>query len=141
VVVAEAIDLPSVALRRTALLLVDEGGGRHAKLLGELRARGRAVGGLLVERDGDRRRAAALGEAADVDDVLVGAKANADLVAALKQLRRLHALTVDVDLAGADGVGGERARLEEAGCPEPLIDADAFLGAEDGVIGAGHVRE
>src|SRR5215217_4167675 len=83
VLVAEAVDLAAVALRRAALLFVDEGGGGHAKLLRELRARGEALGGLLVERGGDGGGAPSLGEGADLDHVLVGPESDGDLVAGL----------------------------------------------------------
>src|SRR5829696_2369020 len=127
VLVAEAIDLASIALRRPAFLLVDESGGRHAELLGELRTRGETLGCLLVECGGDGGRAAALGECADLDDVLVGAEAHAHPIARLEQLGGFDAFAVDLDLAGGDGICGQRAGLEEAGGPEPLVDADSAL--------------
>src|SRR5215207_5773775 len=94
VLVAEAIDLAPVALGRPTLLLVDEGGGRHVELFGELRARGEALGGLRVQRGGDGGGSAAFGEAAGLDHVQVGTESKTHLVAGLEELGRLHALAV-----------------------------------------------
>src|SRR5437763_16512769 len=60
--VAKPVQLAAVALRRTALFLIHEGGWGHAQLFGETRARGDAVRRLLVERHRDARRSAPLGQ-------------------------------------------------------------------------------
>src|SRR5262249_31010217 len=51
-------------------------------------------------------------------------------VAGLDRLRRLGALAVDLDLAARDGLRGQRASLEEARRPQPLVHADGV-----GVVG------
>jgi hypothetical protein len=89
------------------------------------RTRAATLSGVSVERRGGGGGSAALGEGANVDDVLVGAEPDAELVAGLEQLGRLGAIAADEDLAGGNGIGGEGARLEEAGGPEPLVDPDA----------------
>src|SRR6478672_2078480 len=52
-----------------------------------------------------------------------------------RALRRLHARAIHVDLAAVHGLGRERARLEEARRPEPLVDAD-FLEVHQGIRGS-----
>jgi hypothetical protein len=133
VLVAEAIDLAAIALRGPALLLVHERRGRHPKLLGELRpaAELSAVSSYSVAATvaapalRDRPRRARRAGRAETD---------AHRVSELDELRRFDPLFVDLDLAGGDGFGGERARLEEARRPEPFVDADSAGGGGSGAV-------
>lgn len=71
-----------------------------------------------------RGRTALVARAADLEDVFVRARPEANLVARTYNLCGLGTLAVHVHLATIHGVRGERAGLEEARRPQPLVYPD-----------------
>jgi hypothetical protein len=94
--------------------------------------------GFAVEVLGDGGRAALLAEGEDLDVELAAFVFNVEHVADTDLAGRLCRLAVGEDALQLAGFGGLLARLEEAGGPEPFIDAGSghagivvdFLGAE-----------
>src|SRR5204862_832791 len=122
---AQGLEAAPVLLRRPGTQV---GAGRPGQppFCGMPLAGGEGIRGLLVERRGDARRAAALGDARDHDRPPHFADPHLDDVGGAHVLRRLHALAVDPDVAPGDGVGREAAGLEEPRRPEPLVDANCL---------------
>ena len=88
-------------------------------------AGGDAFRRFFVKQAGFRCRAAFFREAAHSHLPVGVAIENIEPVADLQFTRRLAGGAVEPDLAAADRIGGEAARLEEARRPQPLVDADA----------------
>ncbi len=85
-------------------------------------ARRERLGRLLVQRRGDARRTAPVGDAGDDDRPADLAAPDLERVADPDLLRGLHPLSADLDVAAGDGVGRRAARLEEPRRPEPPVD-------------------
>jgi hypothetical protein len=79
--------------------------------------------GFRVHRGGHRRRPALVGEHRDGDLDALAAAADRQDVAHVHRLGRLAAGAIDLDLAAVDGLLGQRAGLEEARRPQPLVGA------------------
>lgn len=102
------------------------------------------LGGLLaffdgflsfgVELFGFGGGAAFVGEGIDDDGPLDGTAADFDGLAGEDELAGFGASAVDVDLAAFDGLLGGPAGFEEAGGPQPFVEADF---GEVGVLGLG----
>ena len=115
---------PPIPLGRPA---VNFGGGFPGELAPHLLglAGGDAFRRFFVKQAGFRCRAAFFREAAHSHLPVGVAIENIEPVADLQFTRRLAGGAVEPDLAAADRIGGEAARLEEARRPQPLVDADA----------------
>src|SRR6185503_9400270 len=114
--------LSSLAFRRSPLALAPDARLRAA--IGYLREAERAARFVfLVELARRLRRSALPGKSPDLDQPLVLADADREPVAGREHLRCLHPLAVHLHLAASNGRLGEPARLEEAGGPEPFVDA------------------
>ena len=81
---------------------------------------------LLVERRGDRCRAAAVGDAGHDDGAGNLPDANLDCLAAGDLPSGLDARAADLDVAGEDELRRSAPRLREPRRPEPLVDAYAL---------------
>ena len=99
---------------------------RAAGPAGAARARARAARGSRGSprrARGDCGRAAPVGQRAHDDGQGRSARGDLDPVAHPHVPRGLHAGALHVDAAAGDGLGGQRARLEEPRRPQPLVDA------------------
>lgn len=95
-------------------------------LLGELETGGAAFGGLAVEGLRDGGGTAGGGEEEDFDVEVAGVGADVEKVAGADVAGGFGAMAVGFDAAEIAGVGGEGAGFEEAGGPEPFVEADGF---------------
>ena len=118
------VEVAAVALGGAAGPEAFEAGGGFA-LLGGFAAKLDAGFGFAIEGLGDGGGAALLGEGEDFDFVFDGAGIDAEEVSGLDGAGGLGGEAVGEDAAEVAGAGGEGAGLEEAGGPEPLVDADA----------------
>ena len=82
---------------------------------------------------GPRRRGRARGQQQDFALELAGFVADAQPVADAEKAGGFRTLAVDFDAADVAGAGGELAGFEEAGGPEPLVEAQGGC-----VVGGGH---
>src|SRR5262249_29792953 len=83
---------------------------------------------LLVERRGDFRRSAAVGEARDDDGAARRPEADLERVARRDLARRLAAFAAEPDVTCEDELGCRAPRLRKARRPQPLVDAYAIHG-------------
>ncbi len=77
---------------------------------------------LLVKLCRDRRRPPILRESAHRYDVIVRSDADSQRIANLQLFGSLGPLAIDFDLSRFDCRRGERSRLQESGCPQPLVE-------------------
>src|SRR5690242_3429601 len=96
-------------------------------LLAESLAFGDALGCFLEQQRCGGRRAAPLRELADRDGMNERTKPDPELIASFHLLRWLRPRAIELDLATVDRFGGKRTCFEEAGGPEPLVDAYCVL--------------
>src|SRR5690606_899856 len=78
-----------------------------------------------VELAGDDGGPTPIRERAHGDDPFVGADPDRQPIADTQRPCRFDPLVVDLDLAAFDRLRGQRASLEEARGPQPLVDAYA----------------
>jgi len=83
---------------------------------------------LRVEGAGHGGRAAFLRQGGDGDHEAVLPPDEGQNITAGHGSGGLHALAVQLHMAAVDHVGGQPPRLEEAGGPDPLVDAYALVG-------------
>ncbi len=77
---------------------------------------------LFVEGSGHGCRAAFLRQAGDGDNEALLLAKDGQFVTALHGFGWLHALSVQLNMAAIDHLGGLYSRLEEAGGPDPFVD-------------------
>ena len=82
--------------------------------------------GLAIESLRDGGGAALLAEGEDLDVELAGFVFDVEHVADAHLASRFSGLAVGEDALELAGFGGLLARLEEAGGPEPLVDAGSY---------------
>src|SRR5438067_2966073 len=113
VIAARLLRRPSLETRR----------GQRAHLGREHGAARAALLRFLVESRGHGCRPAHPGQTLHGDVMLERRLGDRDAVAELERLGGLRTLAVDRDVARVDRLHRERARLEEARRPQPLVDA------------------
>ena len=104
-------------------------GAEEFALFGGLAAGLFALFGLAVEGLGDGGGAALLAEGEDLDVELAAFVFDVEHVADADFAGRLGGLVVRGDAVEVAGLGGLLAGLEEAGGPEPFVDAGAGHGS------------
>jgi hypothetical protein len=127
IVAAEAVDEAAVAFVGA---LGGGGGGpgdgaEEFALFGGFEAGLFALVGLTVEGLGDGGGGALLAQGEDFDDEVAGFVFDLEHIADAYLAGRLGGLAVGEDTLQLTGFGGLLAGFEEAGCPEPLVDAGA----------------
>jgi hypothetical protein len=128
----EAVDAAAEFAELAAVLLGgsafgDSAHGEHGlAFLGYAGAFETALVGFLVVGLGDGGGASDLGGEEDFDGEGSGFVGDLQGVSGLDVAGGLGAVGVDLDAADVAGVGGEGAGFEEAGGPEPLVDANGF---------------
>jgi len=120
--VPESIQRAAVALGGSPLVGVHRRRGAR-ELPMQLLTRALGGVGLLIQSRRVGRGAAPLSGSGDEHDVLVRPEPHTDLVARTDLLCGLGAFSVDLHLAAVNSLSGERARLEEARRPQPLVQA------------------
>src|SRR5262249_28340966 len=123
----ETIQRPPIPLCRPAFLFIGPRTRAEPELLCDPLPRGSALRRLLIELGRDGSRPSPLREAAHDEHVLVGTQAAAHLVPHTNQLGRLGPFAVHLDLATRHGLARERASLEEARGPQPLVDPHSVV--------------
>jgi len=78
---------------------------------------------FIVKLGGKYRRPAAVCEPSDGQPMVEGTLPDAQPISDLHRLGPFGTSTVHLYLASIDGLGRERPRLEEAGGPEPRVEA------------------
>lgn len=124
IALAEAIEIAAVAFGGAAGPEAFEAGSGFPLFGGEAAALDAGFG-FAVEGLGDGGWATLLGEGEDFDFVFRGVGSDAERVAGLDGACGLGVDTVGLDAAEVTGASGEGAGFEEAGGPEPFVDADA----------------
>src|SRR5262245_1185031 len=114
VVTAQAFQLAPVALGGASFSIVRRRRG-DPQLVREALPRRFSGRVFFVERRGLRRRPTPLAQDPDGEQNEVRSATEANAIACMKSLGWFGAEVVDLDLAARDGLGGCRARLEEAG--------------------------
>lgn len=100
------------------------GGPFQAPLRRPVFARRDTFGGFAVQRPGDGSRTALGRKQQDFDFEIFLAAGDTQHIAWTNGAGGFATMAVDVDLAAADRPLRERAGLEEAGRPQPLVDSD-----------------
>src|SRR5690242_700487 len=95
-------------------------------LLTEFFPRGHAFGRLLEKKSRRRCRAAAIRQGADRQLMDERTESDTQLVADFHLFRRLWPQAVELDLPAVDRFRGQGSCFEEAGSPQPFVDADAI---------------
>src|SRR6185369_1626938 len=121
-------ELAAIALGRPTLLDGQRRLRGECALAREFLAPGEAFGRLLVELLRHRGGAAHVAEPLHHHRAGDGALAQLDGVALAQLARGLGELAVDLHALAADLLGSEAAGLEEAGGPQPLVEAHAGRG-------------
>ena len=92
--------------------------------LGQLQAKFAAHVGFLIESLSHRRRTAYLAQLPHLDVELACFGSDMEMVAGVDLARRLRLVSVGDDTPQITRPRSERARLEEARCPEPFVRPD-----------------
>src|SRR6266853_1636756 len=115
--------LPPLALGRSALARLRRLG---STLFLEPLAACDAVCGLHVQLASEARRAALRRQCLYHDLQPLVADLNVEQLADLRFARGLYPLAVDAYAAKIDRLAGQRARLEKARCPQPLVETNSI---------------